>query len=191
VREGDARNLSIATASVDLVLTSPPYLNAIDYMRCSKFSLIWMGYTIGELSAIRTGSVGTEAGSANARDDKVIKEIIDDLSLRPMLSSRHEAVLARYIEDMHRAVKEASRVLKPGGRAVYVVGENTVRGTYIPNAQIVSAVAELSGLKMRERHSRALPANRRYLPPPSTKKAVAALDGRMRREVILSFTKAN
>src|SRR5574337_80414 len=32
--EGDARDLPLGDASVDLVLTSPPYLNAIDYMRC-------------------------------------------------------------------------------------------------------------------------------------------------------------
>lgn len=66
----------------------------------------------------------------------------------------------------------------------------TVRGTYIPNAQIISAIAELSGLKIWRRQSRTLPANRRYLPPPSKKSASAALDARMRREVILSFTKA-
>lgn len=43
---GDARKLSIGSGTIDLVLTSPPYLNAIDYMRCSKFSLVWMGYAI-------------------------------------------------------------------------------------------------------------------------------------------------
>jgi hypothetical protein len=29
-------------APVDFVITSPPYLNAIDYVRCSKFTLVWM-----------------------------------------------------------------------------------------------------------------------------------------------------
>jgi SAM-dependent methyltransferase len=189
-RKGDARRLSIPSNSIDLVLTSPPYLNAIDYMRCSKFSLVWMGYTVSELSGIRTASVGAESGSNGTHENHVIAEILKDLKLHPKLSARHEAILAHYIEDMRRAVSEAARVLVPGGRAVYVVGENTVRGTYIPNAQIVSAVAELSGLKIWRRRSRALPANRRYLPPPSKKSTSAALDARMRREVILSFTKA-
>jgi hypothetical protein len=40
VRLGDARKTGIKGESVDLVLTSPPYLNAIDYMRCSKFSFL-------------------------------------------------------------------------------------------------------------------------------------------------------
>jgi len=189
---GDARELPIKTGSVDLVLTSPPYLNAIDYMRCSKFSLVWMGYTVSELGSIRTESVGTECGDQEARDDQDIREIISELRLTPKLSTRHEAVLAHYIDDMMQAVGEAARVLSPGGKAVYVVGENTVRGTFIPNAKIVAAVAERSGLNTDRRRARTLPANRRYLPPPPARHLTAdSLDTRMRREVILSFSKPN
>ncbi len=39
----DARNLPLEDQSVDIVITSPPYLNAIDYIRGHKFALIWMG----------------------------------------------------------------------------------------------------------------------------------------------------
>jgi DNA modification methylase len=190
VYEGDARNLPLQKSTIDLVLTSPPYLNAIDYMRCSKFSLIWMGHTVGKLGITRSESVGTEAGSREARDNSIVSDIIADLSLRPRLSDRHEAVLARYIDDMRCALGEVARVLAPRGRAVYVVGENTIRGTYIRNSLIVSAVAELSGLRLVDRRSRTLPANRRYLPPPSRSGAGAALDTRMRREVVLSFAKS-
>lgn len=187
---GDARKLPIASGTIDLILTSPPYLNAIDYMRCSKFSLVWMGYTVEELGGIRTESVGTESGDQDAYENEDIRDIITDLKLSPKLSVRNESILAHYIEDMHSAVNEAARVLSPGGKAVYVVGENTVRGTFIPNARIVSAVAELSGLKVEHRRARALPANRRYLPPPTVRNSPEALDGRMRREVILSFSKS-
>lgn len=137
---GDARKLPLADGSIDLVLTSPPYLNAIDYMRCSKFSLIWMGYTVGELGDIRSESVGTECGDHAAREDENVKRIIRDLRLTPKLSPRHEAILAHYISDMMQSVRECARVLVPEGRAAYVVGENTIRGTFIPNAKIVTAV---------------------------------------------------
>lgn len=187
--QGDARKLPISSRTIDLVLTSPPYLNAIDYMRCSKFSLVWMGHTIGELGDIRTDSVGTECGDRNAVGDKEIGKIISDLRLTPKLAPRHQAILARYVDDMMGAVREAARVLSPGGRAVYVVGENTIRGTFIPNAKIVAAVAERSGLQTERRHARTLPANRRYLPPPAPKHPTDSMDGRMRREVILSFIK--
>lgn len=187
---GDARKLPITSGTVDLVLTSPPYLNAIDYMRCSKFSLVWMGYTVRELGGIRTASVGTECGDQEAYENQDIQKIISDLKLSPKLSVRNETILAHYIEDMRGAIEEAARVLSPDGRAVYVVGENTVRGTFIPNARIVTAVAELAGLKVDDRRARQLPANRRYLPPPTVRNAPEAMGGRMRREVILSFSKA-
>ena len=100
-------------------------------------------------------------------------------------------MLTRYIDDMRRTVGEVARVLTPGGRAVYVVGENSIQGTYIRNSVIVSSVAELSGLRLQERRTRALHPNRRYLPPPAAEGRSGALNARMRREVILSFEKPN
>jgi DNA modification methylase len=188
VYRGDARHLPLDNESVDLVLTSPPYLNAIDYMRCSKFSLVWMGHSIAELRRLRSDSIGTEAGQGAAPDEEV-GNIIADLRLLPRLRKRDESVLVRYIGDIRKAVQEVARVLSPHGRAVYVIGENTIRGTFIQNAMIVSAIAELSGLSLQERSVRTLPANRRYLPPPSSGSNSAAMDVRIRREVILKFEK--
>ncbi len=184
---GDARCLPIKEKSVDLVLTSPPYLNAIDYFRCSKFSLVWMGHSIRTLRVLRAESVGTEAG----RLDDSSKAIVNKLRLRPALSTRHQAMLERYVSDMRQAIAEVARVLVDGGEAVYVVGENTIRGTFVPNAAIVSALAKEAGLVLRRRTDRVLPANRRYLPPPSNREgSPVQFDVRMRREVVMTFRKA-
>src|SRR5262249_29643240 len=43
----DARRLPLEDESVDLVFTSPPYVNAIDYPRAHKFSLHWLGDALG------------------------------------------------------------------------------------------------------------------------------------------------
>ena len=186
---GDARRLKVSDQSIDLVLTSPPYLNAIDYMRCSKFSLIWMGYTIAELRDLRSRSIGTEVGRYGGPDG-LPNKIISQMRLGSRLSARHKALLSRFIDDMHHSLKEVERVLSPGGKAIYVVGENTLRGTYIQNSKIIEALAEHVGLKRKARSSRSLPATRRYLPPPTARSPGAlALDGRMRREVILEFVK--
>jgi hypothetical protein len=189
VKRGDARLLDFSTGSFDLVLTSPPYLNAIDYMRCSKFSLVWMGYTVGEIRNIRGDSVGAEISLEETLQSPSIKAVIKQLNLSPTLSSRHQALLARYVWDMGRALAEVHRVLRIGGRAVYVVGDSTIRGTFVKNSSIVSAVAEESGLVLRSRQSRALPANRRYLPPPKRDGIMAGMDSRMRREVVMLFDK--
>lgn len=189
VKLGDARKLDVEKGSIDLVLTSPPYLNAIDYMRCSKFSLVWMGHNIKELRQIRGESVGAEASSEQALEAAWVKALIKQLGLKPQLSTRDNALLAQYVWDMGSALAEVSRVLKTGGRAVYVVGDSTVRGTFVRNSAIVTAVAEKHGLSLCSTHCRELPANRRYLPPPKAGVSDAKLDGRMRQEVVLEFKK--
>lgn len=189
VTEGDARSLPIQDASIDLVLTSPPYLNAIDYLRCSKFSLVWMGHQVGYLRSLRSASVGAEIAAGTNDADAQVRGVLSQLKLGPTLPNRQRGVLTRYIHDMRKSVSEVARVLVRGGRAVYVVGENTMRGTFIRNSRIVVAVAEAAGLKLKQRTVRALPANRRYLPPPQSGGSDASLDGRMRREVVLAFSK--
>jgi len=189
VKRGDARNLSIKNESIDLVLTSPPYLNAIDYMRCSKFSLVWMGYTVEQLRKIRGESVGTEISSKEALEAEWVGSTIDQLKLKPALSNRNRALLARYVWDMGKALSETARVLRRGGRAVYVVGDSTIRGTFVRNSMVVTAVAQRHGLSLISRKSRSLPANRRYLPAPKRGRSSDAMDTRMRREVVISFTK--
>ena len=185
VHEGDARSLSLPDGSIDLVLTSPPYLNAIDYIRCSKFSLVWMGHPISEMRHLRSTGIGTEVGKYEQDEDT--KSILAEINPQPELSGRHEAILARYIDDMRQVIGETARVLVDGGQAVYVIGENTVRGTFIRNSLIIESLASGAGLHCISSHQRDLPANRRYLPPPSAR--TEALDGRMRREVVLTMQK--
>ena len=190
IKMGDARELALPDESVDLVLTSPPYLNAIDYIRCSKFSLVWMGYNVGDLRQVRAASVGAEAAQhSSLDDDQEIKSIVDALHLRPKLEKRQERILSRYIHDMRGSISEVGRVLSRAGQAVYVVGENTLRGTYIRTSVIVTKLAQLAGLSMTERRTRALPANRRYMPPPSSGHDGGAIEARMRREIVLTFSK--
>jgi hypothetical protein len=63
VNAGDCRDVAaVRSKSIDAVITSPPYLNAIDYLRGHKFSLVWMGHTIPQLRDIRAVSIGTEVG---------------------------------------------------------------------------------------------------------------------------------
>lgn len=61
VRLGDARHLhSIDSQTIDAIITSPPYLNAIDYLRGHRLSLVWMGYKFHDLSLARSNSIGSE-----------------------------------------------------------------------------------------------------------------------------------
>jgi hypothetical protein len=98
-------------------------------------------------------------------------------------------ILERYIDDMRSSISEVSRVLSRAGKAVYVVRENAVRGTYIRTSTIVSKLADLAGLTLKERRTRTLPANRRYLPPPAAGYGGGTMNARIRREAVLTFAK--
>jgi hypothetical protein len=55
VIQQDARQLALLDASVDLVVTSPPYLGMIDYTHANRLLYAWMGWSMG---AERTDEIG-------------------------------------------------------------------------------------------------------------------------------------
>jgi hypothetical protein len=148
-----------------------------------------MGHTVEKLRQIRGESVGAESALQEALDEPWVKALIKQLGLKPALSSRDYGILARYVWDMGKALAEVSRVLKNGGRAVYVIGDSTSKGTFIRNSAIVEHVAVAKGLAVASRHSRTLPAKHRYLPPPGSRGRSGRLDVRMRHEVVVEFQK--
>ena len=47
IRLGDTRSLSwVDDDSIDAIVTSPPYLNAIDYIRGHRLALVWLGFSV-------------------------------------------------------------------------------------------------------------------------------------------------
>jgi hypothetical protein len=185
----DARRLSLPSASVDLVITSPPYLNAIDYLRGHKFSLVWMGHSISELRNLRATNVGTEVGTKAPSDPLVIRALRAMCQLSE-LSPRQTGMLRQYVRDVREILVEIQRVLRPQGKAIVVVGNCNLRDTFVTNSRCIELVAGLVGLKVTHVRTRPLPENRRYLPPPNSSAAGAALRKRMREEVILTLVKS-
>jgi hypothetical protein len=150
-------------------------------MRGHRLSLVWLGYRLGELRQIRGDAVGTES---QGRETKVLRSVVPE---HPTLPTRQHAILDRYGMDMLATMQQLAQTLRPGGRAVLVVGDCTVRGTFVCNSDIVAAAGREAGLSLCDRRSRELPSQSRYLPPPnSTSGAMAA---RMREETVLVFDK--
>jgi hypothetical protein len=189
IKQGDARSLPLKPSSVDIVITSPPYLNAIDYMRCSKFSLVWMGYCTARLRGLRSTNIGTEVSAGGSPDDPLIKDVLHAAGSIEQLPMRDRKMLARYVSDMDSVIREISRVLVPKGRCVLVIGDCTMRGVFVRNSEVLKRIGDQRGLITCSRVSRKLPANRRYLPPPSARQAGKMLKGRMREEIVLTLQK--
>ncbi len=184
VQLGDARQLPLARDSVDLVLCSPPYVNAIDYLRGHKFSLVWMGWTVGELRLIRGSSVGCERGGTLHPHREAAYRALGELDVLPGPLQR---VAARFVADMGRVLEEMARVLRPQGRAVVVIGEPVVRGVRLRNGQALRVLGAKSGLRLMSARRREIPPNLRYMPPPGSQAAGDKLGKRMNHELIMRF----
>lgn len=185
----DARNLPIADSSVDMVITSPPYLNAIDYIRGHKLSLIWMGHSIEKLRIVRATNVGTESIAKPKIGDEATAHIMGLMCPVDGLSNRNAGMLRQYVWDMRGILSETKRVLRSGGKAVFVVGNCNIRETFVQNSKCVEGLATELGMVIKKVRSRPLPENRRYLPPPESLTAGKALNKRMREEVIITIQK--
>ena len=185
VRRGDARSLRfVAPGSVDLAVTSPPYLNAIDYLRGHRMSLVWMGWTVGELRQLRGETIGAERSLAidspiaTALAAEAVPQLGD-------LSNRHRGMVVRFAHDIDQICRSLGRVMKEGGHLVLVIADSQLKGVPIGNAAICETAGRRHGFDVVDRQLRNIPAHHRYLPPPST--ALGALSQRMKEEVVLTL----
>jgi hypothetical protein len=186
VGEGDARALQdIDNASIDVVLSSPPYLNAIDYMRAHRMSLVWLGYAVGELRKIRAVSIGSERAPDQPHTRGEFDPILESLGEIDRLPSSDRGMIGRYAEDMHRLMSELARVLKSDGRIFLVVGNSCLRKVFISNSEGFVAAGRMVGLTVTRKAERELPTRKRYLPIPEEQDG--PLRRRMRTETILTF----
>lgn len=180
---GDARALTLDPRSIDAIITSPPYLNAIDYMRGHRMSLVWLGYRLNELRGIRSTTIGAERASDRALDfatNSVANAMCDIQALSP----RNQRMVERYAGDLILMLKEVERVLKPSGQVTLVVGNSCLKNVFIENSQGVTKAAELAGLALAQARERELPSRSRYLPIT----AHGTLSKRMRTETVMTFT---
>jgi DNA modification methylase len=187
IRNGDARALPILDDSIDLVITSPPYLNAIDYIRAHKFTLVWLGFKISGLRAVRASNVGAERKTVppNEPDSRVLKSICK----RSVLSSRNQNIVLRYVQDLRKLMSEMWRVLRPGGSCVIVVADSNLQRTFVRTSKAIRQIGTDVGFKVNRDYRRHIPASRRYLPPPSSASAGQQLRLRMKTEVVVVLSK--
>jgi DNA modification methylase len=178
---GDARSMTLGNEAADAVLTSPPYLNAIDYLRGHRMSLVWLGHKLSDLRAIRSASIGAERGpDAGTVLHTEVKDALGDLAELPR---RHEGMIDRFVADVVGLASEVKRVLRPGGVATMVVGNSTLKGVFIKNSAAVAKALELQGMNFVGEVVRDLPSQSRYLPTT----AGSSLANRMRQETVLRW----
>ena len=178
---GDARALPVPDDSVNLIVTSPPYANALDYMRAHKFSLAWLGDPIPRLSELRGRYIGAERQTGPGSSDSLPASVRSIVAALAEMDAPRSRVLARYFGDMAAAIGEMARVLRPGAAAVIVVGPSTMRGILTPTHRCLADIAAAAGLDIVAVAPRSLDRDRRMMPARAGSRADTASGIEMRQ----------
>lgn len=114
----DARRLPLSDGSVDLVITSPPYINVFNYHQNYRKAMELMGWKPLEVARSELGS------NRKHRMNRFL-------------------TVVQYCIDLAEVFIELKRILTPDGVAIFVVGrESNVRGVPFHNSRLLAMIAE-------------------------------------------------
>ena len=134
---GDARKLEVETDSTDLIVTSPPYVNALDYYRAHMYNMLWLGM---DFDLFRKHEIGGHSHF-----------IINRFRL-----------LSEYLGDMLRSMIEMNRVLKKGKLCVIVVGNSSLEYELIESHKFFAEMGKKIGFKPIKTIFRNIDKTRKY-----------------------------
>lgn len=189
LRVANADKTGIPSSSVDLIVTSPPYANnAIDYMRAHKFSLVWFGWKIEELTKIRARYLGHDATNG-AQFGRLPQQCEKTLIRLAEFDCKKAAALRRYFSEMSAVINEMKRVLKKGRAAVIVVGTSNLSGLDVETQKGLAAIGENVGFNLAGIGVRRLDRDRRMMPARWGKEQQSQIEKRMHEEYVIGLIK--
>lgn len=147
-----------SSRSFDLMVCSPPYPNAFSYHLYHMTRMVWLGMDQPKFKR-------EEIGSHRKYSAK----------------GPNGATAETFQNEMQNILAWLRGPLKPGGFACFVVGDSTVRGERINNADLIATAGRLEGFTEVARATRQM---------QMTKKAFNPVIGKIKDEKILVLQKA-
>jgi DNA modification methylase len=160
----DARTGDWPSRSVDMAVTSPPYVNGMDYVMNYKVDLAWLGYarSYADLAALRRAQVACDNLPRRETAPYLDTSAVTDTWLAEILPRIREnlarkgtyrrddmhAVVHRYFSDLRPVLAGVFRALVPGGRFVVVVGDSLLAGAYVPGDLLLARLGASQGFRI-------------------------------------------
>ena len=152
--------------SVDVIVTSPPYLNNYHYLRNTRPQLYWLGLIDGNGDIRKLEEENFGRFWQTVRNQPPIQLCFKFPKLQQVLSQIRERNPAKgvyggigwanyattYFNDCDRFFRVTQRIMKPGGLVVVVIGNNIVQGIHIETDRFLAQIAELHGFKVDGMH---------------------------------------
>ena len=155
---GSSTRLPLTTGSVDRVITSPPYINAVDYTMTHKYNLFLLGLLEPkDFKSHCRDYVGLTERAVRASDlvsrpsaeHEVVQAAIDGLwDLGSAVARNRAYVVNQYFQGMLDTFRELKRVVRSGGYVVTVVGQsNSICKMKVETAEICRILALSEGFQ--------------------------------------------
>jgi hypothetical protein len=176
---GDARQLVSTPTPVNLVVTSPPYLNGTNYCRNTKLELLALSLIEEEqdLATLRTDSI--TAGINNVSRRRSEPDLIDAVEETAAqldevaYDQRIPRLVRLYFADMRLVFRAVRAQVAPGTRFALDIGDSRFAGVHVPTPALLAEVASGEGWDLGS--TRVLRTRRSY-------------DGTPLEQVLLNFT---
>ena len=159
----DARKIQAKANSASLIVTSPPYVTSYEYADLHQLTALWLEYT-KDLSDFRKRFIGTSHNGVKEiiLNSEIAEKIKQDLEKANKKLAKEVAI---YFSEMNQCFKEMKRILKKNGRACIVIGNTSLKGVEILNAEVFVEQMQNLGFKIddiikREIPSKNLPSTR-------------------------------
>ena len=163
INSTDAKRQPVPPDSVDLIVSSSPYVTSYEYADLHQLSTIWLDLA-EDLTEYKKRFIGT---SYKKYENKKLRSrlglnIVD--KMRGINQKMAKEIEAFFI-DMEEVFDESFRILKSRGRCCYVIGDTKLKGVGVLNAEVFAESLQHSGFKLdriikREIPSKILPQKR-------------------------------
>jgi len=163
IKRQDARRQPVKENTVDIQITSSPYVTSYEYADLHQLTTIWLEPEV-DLKEYKKQFIGTSAKTNGTRilKSQIGKDI--ERKLQKVDKKMADEVEAFFV-DIQECFDETYRILKDSGRCCYVIGNTKLKGVDILNAEVFAESMQYSGLKIdriikREIPSKILPTKR-------------------------------
>lgn len=133
---------------VDLLVTSPPYVTSYEYADLHQLSTLWLGYA-SDYRTFRKGTIGSLHGENRLSEHlKKLNHTGQDIVFKLYATDKSKCrSVSQYYIDMQNAVKKVYEMIRPGGAALFVIGNTEYKGVKIDNARHLAEALLVEGFE--------------------------------------------
>jgi site-specific DNA-methyltransferase (cytosine-N4-specific) len=177
----------IRSASVDIVITSPPYGDShttVAYGQYSRLSAAWLSLVEPEKidGKLMGGKIYKELPKFNCSALNASLKSVADKDTKRALE------VASFYTDLQKSISNVAKTIRKRGYSCYVVGNRRVKGVSLPTDKAIVSFFEAEGFHYEITHTRSIP-NKRMPHKNSPSNIQGELDTTMVNEYIVVMQK--